>query len=185
MKYFYLFLVFLLPSLSFGLTLTQTADVVEITPVSTGNYIRYWLDPASVSVFSVQMNGTGIQQALFDDIAWSKLTIGVTYWFAEFDDSNPACTSFTSCLSDPNYITSYPSFLMTNGAVIEPTPAGTALAISSIGTSFVSAFFDYAVALMTNAMFASVMIALIVLFFGKSLVLRYISWKDRRENPYS
>lgn len=185
MKYFYLFLVFLLPSLSFGLTLTQTADVVEITPVTTGNFFRYYLDTSSNPVFSIQMNGTGIQQALFDDIAWPKLSIGTTYWFAEFDDTNPACTTFSSCLSDPNLVASYPSFLMTDGAIVEPTPAGTTLAISSIGESFVTAFFDYVVSLMTNPMFASVMIALVFLFFGKAMVLRYILWKDHRQNPYS
>lgn len=170
MRHFFLLLAFLLPSLSFGLTLTQTADVVEITPVTTGNYLRYWLNPASGSVFNVQMNGTGIQQALFDGIAWDKLSIGTTYWFAEFNDSNPACTTFTSCLSDPNYIASYPSFLMTDGATIEPTPAGTTLFVSTVSGVWITSFFDFAIALFTNAIFISALIALVVLYFGINLI---------------
>lgn len=185
MKHFLFLLAFLLPSLSYGLTLTQTADVVEITPVTTGHYLWYYIHPnLSLNQFSVQMNGTGIQQALFDGLVWDKLIIGDTYSFIEFDGF-PTCTTYSDCLSDPEFVASYPSFLMTDGAVVEPTPAGTTLAISSIGGSFISAFFDYVVALMTNAMFVTVMIALVFLFFGKAMVLRYVLWKDRRENPYS
>lgn len=171
MKHFFLLLAFFLPSLSFGLTLTQTADVVEITPVTTGNYFwRFHSDPDSNPDFSIQMNGTGVQQALFDDIAWSKLIIGDTYWFMEFSVSSPACSTFNNCLSDPDLVASYPSFLMTAGATIEPTPAGTTLFVSTVSGVWISSFFDFAVALFTNVIFISVLIALVVLYFGVNLI---------------
>jgi hypothetical protein len=116
------------------------------------------------------MNGTGIQQALFDDIAWSKLVIGDTYWFMEFSVSSPSCSTFASCLSDPDLVASNASFLMTDGATIEPTPAGTTLFVSTVSGVWISSFFDFAIALFTNAIFISVLIALVVLYFGIKLI---------------
>lgn len=173
MKHLFFLLAFFLPSLSFGLTLTQTAEIVEITPVSTGNYLMYWsADPLSAWDFNVQMNGTGIQQAIFDDVVQTKLTIGVTYWFMESSVNSPACSSYASCVSDPDTIAVYPSFLMTDGATMSPTVAGTSLAIGTISGVFASTFFDYVVALMTNTTFVSIFIALVIFLFGIRLVFR-------------
>lgn len=170
MKHLFLLLAFLLPSFSYGLTLTQTADVVEITPATTGNYLWYYVHPnLATPVFSIQMNGTGIQQALFDDIAWPKLSIGTTYTFVEFT-ANPACASYASCLSDPDFVASYSSFLMTDGSTIEPTPAGTTLFVSTVSGVWISSFFDFAIALFTNVIFISVLIALVVFYFGINLI---------------
>lgn len=175
MKHLFLLLAFFLPSLSFGLTLTQTAEIVEITPVSTGNYLMYWsADPLSAWDFNVQMNGTGIQQAIFDDVVQTKLTIGVTYWFMESSVNSPACSSYASCVSDPDTIAVYPSFLMTDGVTMSPTVAGTSLAIGTISGVFVSTFFDYIVALMTNSTFIGLIVALLTLFFGIRLISRKI-----------
>lgn len=175
MKHLFLLLAFFLPSLSFGLTLTQTADVVEITPVTTGNYLMYWAsDPASAWDFNVQMNGTGIQQAIFDDVVQSKLTIGVTYWFMESAVNSPACSSYASCVSDPDTIAVYSSFLMTDGATMSPTVAGTSLAIGTISGVFASSFFDYVVALFTSTIFVGSLIALITLYFSISFIRRKI-----------
>lgn len=53
-----------------------------------------------------------------------------------------------------------------------PTATTTASDIASIASTWISAFFDYAVELFTDTTFAGIMIALIVLYFGINLVRR-------------
>jgi len=174
MKHFFLLLAFFLPSLSFGLTLIQTEDIVEILPTVEGHYLWYYIHPnLSLNQFSVQMNGTGIQQALFDGPIWDKLIIGDTYSFIEFDGF-PTCTTYVDCLSDPEFVASYPSFLMTDGATMSPTPAGTSLAIGTVLGVFATSFFEFIVALFTSAVFVGSLIALITLYFGISFIRRKI-----------
>lgn len=55
-----------------------------------------------------------------------------------------------------------------------PTATSTAADISSIASSWITAFFDYAVTLFTDATFVGVIIAIMVLYFGINLVRRKV-----------
>lgn len=53
-----------------------------------------------------------------------------------------------------------------------PTASSTAIDIANIASAWITAFFDYATELFTNATFVGVMVALVVLYFGINLIRR-------------